>query len=116
MDRDERFDNRQYNDAVRDLKKAYKQFSDFDWKADLDEPKRAVWHLQKSRDDFNAAMTHIAKLDVGREQQGAVNDINKGIKEIESAVTADNNGDVDSAQKHYNKAATEFNKAASILD
>lgn len=116
MDRDDRFDNRQYNDAVRDLKKAYKQFSDFDWKADLDEPKRAVWHLQKSRDDFKAAMTHIAKLDVGRERQGAVNDINKGIDELASAVTAYTDDNLDSAQKHYNKAATEFNKAASILD
>lgn len=116
MDKDERFDNRQYNDVVRDLKKAYNQFSDFDWKADLDEPKRAVWHLQKSLDDFNAAMTHIAKLDVGREQQGAVDDINKGIDQLASVVSAYSDGNLDSAQKHYDHATAEFNKAASILD
>jgi len=116
MGKDERFENRQWNDAARDLKKAYNQFSDFEWKVELAEPKRAAHHLKKSLNDFNTAMTHVAKADVGREQQGAVDDINKGIKQLDDAVTSLDNGNVDSAQNHYDKAAAEFNKAAAILD
>lgn len=116
MSKDERFDNRQWNDATRDLKKAYNQFSDFEWKVELDEPKRAAHHLRKSLDDFNAAMTHVAKVDVGREQQGAVDDLNRGIKQLDGAVTALDNGNIDSAETHYDKAAAEFNKAAAILE
>ena len=116
MSREERFENRQWNDAVRDIKRAYNQLSDFDWKVDEAEPKRAARHLRKSLDDFNAAMTHAAKADVGESQKGAVNDVNHGIKELNDAVTALDNGNVDSAQSHYDKAATSFQKAAAILD
>jgi len=116
MDKEERFENRQWNEAVHDAKKAYKQFSDFDWKVDEDEPKRAAMHLKRALDDFKAAMTHIEKADVGESKKGAVDDMNHGIKELSDAVTAADNGDVDSAQNHYDKAATSFDKAAAILD
>ena len=116
MNKEERFENRQWNDAVRDVKRAYDQFSDFDWKVDEAEPKRAARHLRKALDDFNAAMTHVAKADVGESQKGDVNDVNHGIKQLDDAVTALDNGNVDSARSHYDKAATCFQKAAAILD
>ena len=116
MSREERFENRQWNDAVRDVKRAYNQFSDFDWKVEEGEPGRAARHLRKALDDFNAAMTHVAKADVGEPQKGAVNDVNHGIKELDEAVTALDNGNIGSAQSHYDKAATSFNKAEVILD
>ena len=116
MSREERYENRQWNDAVRDVKRAYNQFSDFDWKAELGEPERAARHLRKSLDDFKAAMTHVAKADVGEAQKGAVDDVNRGIKELDDAVAALDNGNIDSAQSHYDKAATDFGKAATILD
>ena len=116
MSREERFENRQWNDAVRDIKKACTQLAIFDWKVEEAEPKRAARHLRKSLDDFNAAITHAAKADVGESQKGAVDDVNHGIKELDHAVTALDNGNVDSAQSHYDKAATSFQKAAAILD
>ena len=116
MSREERYENRQWNDAVRDIKKAYTQLSDFDWKVEEAEPKRAARHLRKALDDFNAAITHAAKADVGESQKGAVNDVNHGIKELNDAVTALDNGNIDSAQRHYDKAPTSFQKAAAILD
>ena len=116
MSREQRFENRQWNDAVRDIKRAYNQFSDFDWKVEEGEPKRAAKHLRKALDDFNAAMTHVAKADVGESQAGAVDDINKGIRELDEAVTALDGGQVDSAQSHYDKAVSSFQKAANILD
>ena len=78
-------------------------------------PLRLV-HLQKSLNDFNKGMTHIAKMDVGESQKGAVDDVNHGIKELNDAVTALDNGNMDSAQAHYDRASTSFSKAASILD
>ena len=116
MSKEERYENRQWNDAVRDIKRAYNQFSDFDWKVDEGEPKRAARHLRKSLDDFNAAMTHVAKAEVGEAQKGAVDDINRGINQLGEAVTAIDNGNVDSAQRHYDKATTNFQSAAVILD
>ena len=116
MSREERFENRQWNDAVRDVKRAYNQFSDFNWKVEEGEPGRAARHLRKSLDDFNAAMTHVAKADVGEPQKGAVDDVNRAIKELDHALTALDNGNIDSAQSHYNKAAADFDKAAAILD
>jgi hypothetical protein len=116
MGKEERFEDRQWNDAVRDAKKAYKQFSDFDWKVEKDEPKRAAMHLRRVFDDLNAAMTHIAKADVGESQKGAVDDINHGIKELGDTVTDLDNGDIDSAQRHYDNAASSFDKAAAILN
>ena len=115
MTREERFEDRQWSDAVRDVKRAYSQFSDFDWKVEEGEPAGAARHLRKALNDFNAAMTHVAKVDVGQSQQGAVNDVNNGIKQLDSAVTALDNGNLDSAQRHYDKAAGSFNKAEDIL-
>ena len=115
MSKEERFENRQWNDAVRDVKKAYTQFSDFEWKVEIDEPKRAARHLSKAVDDFNAAVTHIEKAEVGPAQKGGVDDMNHGIKELSDAVTALDSGKVDSAQRHYDKAVTSFNKANTIL-
>jgi hypothetical protein len=116
MTKEERYENRQWNDAARDIKKAYKQLSDFDWKVEEAEPKRAARHLKKTVNDFNTAMSHVAKADVGEAQKGAVNDINDGIKQLDDAVSALDNGNVDSAQSHYDKASTSFDKAAAILD
>ena len=116
MSREERFENRQWNDAVRDMKRAYNQLSDFGWKLVEGEPERAARHLRKALDDFSAAMTHVAKADVGEGQKGAVDDVNHGIKELSDTVTALDDGNVDSAQRHYDKAATSFQKAAAILD
>jgi len=116
MSREERYENRQWNDAVREMKRAYNQFSDFDWKVDEGEPKRAARHLTKALNDFNSAMTHAAKADVGEANKAAVDDVNRGIKQLNEAVTALDGGYVDSAQSHYDKAAASFQKAAVILD
>lgn len=115
MGKEERFENRQWNEAERDVKRAYNQISDFDWKVELAEPERAARHLRKSIKDFNSAMTHIAKADVGESQKGAVDDFNAGVKQLDDSATAIDNGNLDAAQRHYDKANNDFDKAAGIL-
>ncbi|MGB6639517.1 MAG: hypothetical protein WBG67_01965, partial [Thermoanaerobaculia bacterium] len=56
------------------------------------------------------------KADVGESNKGAVDAMNHGIDELGDAVTALDNGNIDSAERHYDKAAASFDKAASILD
>lgn len=114
MSKEERFEKRQWNDAVRDVKRAYSQFSTFEWKVVEEEPERAARHLRKALDEYNAAMTHIVKAEVGESQAGAVDDLNKGIKALDEAVTALDNGDVALAQSRYDKAAASFDKAEGI--
>ena len=116
MSKEERLENRQWNDAVRELKRAYNQMSTFEWKVVEEEPERAARHLRKALDEYNGAMTHIEKAEVGADQAGAVDDLNKGIKALDEAVTALDDGDVDLAQSHYDKAAACFDKAKIILD
>ena len=115
VDKEERYENRQWNDAVRDAKRAYDQLSKFDWKAWDGKPESAARHLRKALDDFSAAMTHVEKADVGKAQKGAVDDVNRGIKQLDEAVTALDDGNLDSAQRHYDNAANDFDKAAAIL-
>ena len=88
MDREERFEKRQWKDAIREIKRAYDQFSDFEWKVANNEPKRAARHLRKAIDDFNAAITHIEKANVGEAGKAAVDEMNHGINELDEAVTS----------------------------
>ena len=44
-----------------------------------------------------------------------VDAMNKGSKELDEAATALDNGNVDSAQRHYNRATGSFTKADEIL-
>ena len=115
MDKDERFENRQWNDAVRDAKHAFNQFSDFEWKVDEAEPKRAAEHLRKASNDLGSAVTHLEKAAVGDSQKGAVDDMNRGIKQLGDAVTYLDNGEINSAEGDYRKAVDNFDKAAAIL-
>ena len=89
ISKEERFENRQWNDAVREAKRGYKQVSDFDWKVEEGEPTRAASHLRKALGDFNSALTHIAKAEVGVDQKGAVDDMNHGVKELNDAVSSE---------------------------
>lgn len=36
------------------------------------EPKKAIAHLEKALDDFEHTLTHLAKADMGKEHQSAI--------------------------------------------
>ena len=52
---------------------------------------------------------------MGKSYSGAVDAINKGYKELDETATALDNGDINLAQRHYDKAADSFAKADDIL-
>jgi len=115
MSKESRFENRQMDEAYVDYERALHQAKVVCDKIDEDEPNRAASHLRKALNDLSSAITHIEKADVGKSYSGAVDAINKGYKELDETATALDNGETDSAQRHYNKAAESFGKADDIL-
>ena len=115
MSKESRFENRQMDEAYVDYERALHQAKVVCDKIDEEEPNRAASHLRKALNDMSKAITHIEKADVGKSYAGAVDAMNKGYKELDETATALDNGEVDSAQRHYDKAAESFGKANDIL-
>ena len=115
MSKESRFENRQMDEAYLDYERTLHQVKVIADKIDEEEPNRAASHLRKALKDLSASITHIEKADVGRAYAGAVDAMNKGSKELDEAATALDNGDVNSAQRHYNSATGSFTKADEIL-
>ena len=115
MSKESRFENRQMDEAYVDYERALHQAKVVGNKIAEDEPNRAAAHLRKALKDLSAAITHVEKAVVGKSYAGAVDAMNKGYKELDETATALDNGETDSAQRHYNKAADSFAKAGDIL-
>ena len=115
MSKESRFENRQLDEAYVDYERALHQAKVVADKIDEEEPNRAASHLRKALNDLSAAITHIEKADVGGSYAGAVDAMNKGAMQLDEAAIALTNGEVDSARRHYDKAADAFGKADDIL-
>lgn len=115
IDRDADYTDREWNEGVKYANKGYDEMGDFDTKFFKDEPERAKLHLEKASKDFSDALTHFAKSEVGKDRQGAINDLNSGVDALDKAYKELDEGRVDSAQSHYDKANEYFAKAADIL-
>ena len=115
MSKESRFENRQMDEAYVDYERALHQAQVVCDKIDEEEPNRAASHLRKALNDLSSAITHIEKADVGSAYSGAVDAMNKGYKELDETATALDNGDINLAQRHYDKAADSFAKADDIL-
>jgi hypothetical protein len=115
MDRDADYRDHEWNEAVKYANKGYTQLNDFDNKLAEVEPDRAKRHLEKASKDFSDALTHLAKSEVGKDRQAAIDDLNSGVDALNKAYKELDEGRIDSAQSHYDKANEYFAKAADIL-
>jgi hypothetical protein len=115
INRDADFTDREWNEGVRYANKGYDQLTEFGTKLDTVEPKRAKLHLEMATRDFSDALTHFAKSEVGKDRQGAINDVKSGVEALNRADKELDEGRTDSAQDHYDKANEYFAKAADIL-
>ena len=116
MTSEERFENREWNEAAHAAKEGFNQLNDMDKKVIKDEPDRAAIHLRKAVGHFETAATHLAKADVGESQKGAVDKVNWGLKDLKDAVTDIENGDIDAAENHYDAALDKFGDADAIMN
>lgn len=113
---DEKWAEKEYDKAVKDANHGFDQLDKVDKKLSEAEPKKAITHFDKALDDFEHALTHLAKADVGKEHQGAIDDLNSGVDALNKALKNLENGNIDDAQKHYEKANEYFERAASAFD
>ena len=112
----QKYADKQMRLAIKDANHGYEALDKVDSKLDLGKQKSAANHFENAIDDFQQALTHFAKAVVGKDQQGAIDDINSGVNALQKALTALENGKTEDAQKHYNKAIGYFNQAEAILD
>ena len=115
-ERDEAFTEREWDEGVRQVDLGLEQLNTFDQKLAEAEPESAKRHLKKTAEHFSKALTHFEKAEVGRERQGAIDDINAGNEALDKAYKDFDEGKIDMAQSHYDKAIISFQNAAAILD
>jgi len=116
MDKDAKYKDYEWNEGVKYANKGYHQLDDFDTKYFKDEPERAKLHLERAAKDFDSALTHFAKSEVGSDGQKAIKDLNSAVNQLSTANNAFDAGNFDSAQSHYDKASEYFAKADAILE
>ena len=114
-DKDEAFAERQWGDGVREVNMGLEQLDTFEYRLAEAEPESARRHLKKTAEHFSKALTHFEKAEVGRERQGAINDLNAGSDALDKAYIDFEEGNVESAQVQLDKAHELFAKAAETL-
>jgi tetratricopeptide (TPR) repeat protein len=115
IEKDADYRDKEWNEAVKYANKGYEQLGDYDKKLNKMQPRRAKLHLEKATKDFSDALTHLAKSEVGKARQDAIDDLNSGVDELNKAYKELDEGRVDAAQLHYDEANKHFAEAADIL-
>jgi len=115
MNRDAEFRDKEWDEAVNYANKGYEHLDEFDKKLNEMEPRRAKRHLEKAAKDFSEALTHLEKSEVGKGRQGAIKDLNSGVDALNKAYKELDEGKVDAAQLHFDKANGHFAKAEATL-
>ena len=112
---DAAFTEREWDEAVRQVKLGLEQLDAFDVRLSEAEPESAKRHLEKMAKHFNKARTHLEKAEVGRDRQGAVDSINSGTDALNKAYQDFEEGKIDSAQSQLDRANELFAKASETL-
>ena len=115
IEKDVAYRDKEWDEAVEYAKKGYEELGDYDKKLSEMKPRRAKLHLEKANKDFSDALTHLAKSEVGRARQDAIDDLSSGVDELDKAYKELDEGRIDAAQLHYDEANKHFAEAADIL-
>jgi hypothetical protein len=100
--------------ASVDTSKGFRQFQKADsaWAdGNLDS---ASTHLNKGYNYFSTAADHLAKAEEDA-YNNAGNEIGQGNSELQMSIDDLANGNVDSAQAHYNKALAKYDDALDLM-
>lgn len=104
----------QLHKASVDMSKAFRQFQKAD-NAFLDSKNdAALRHLTKGQNLLQSSLNHLSKVE-DEAYKGASNEIDQGNNELQKSIDAYNNGNSDSAAKHYNDALEYYDKALDLL-
>ena len=103
------------NKASIDMSKAYRQFQLADNAFYDGNEDAAIRHLARGYELFQASLDRLSKAEE-EAYQGASDEIDKGNNELQKSIDEYNNGNVESAEKHYDKALAYYDKALDLLD
>lgn len=104
----------QIHRASVDTSKGFRQFQKADnaWTdGNLDSASR---HLNKGYNYFATAVDHLAKAEDDAYNK-AGKEIDQGNNELQKSIDELANGNVDSAQSHYNKALAKYDDALDLM-
>lgn len=104
----------QMHRASVDISKGFREFQKADSELYNDKVDAAVRHLNKGLNFFTSALDHAAKADDDAYNK-AGNEIDKGNKELQEAITAYADGHADSAANHYQKALGSYDAALDLI-
>lgn len=113
---DQEWADKEYKKAVKDASYGFDELDAMDKDLAKEEPKKAVEHFEAAMDFFEHAINHLAESEVGKEHKGAVNDLKSGNEALDKALNALEDGNLDEAQKHFDKANEYFDAAEAALN
>ena len=104
----------QMHRASVNLAKGFREFQKADSALSSDNVDRAVKHFNKGLDRFSTALDHIAKAEDDAYSK-AGKEIDNGNQELRKGIDAYAGGNVDSAEKHYEKALGSYDAALDLI-
>lgn len=109
------FRDDEWNDAVKSAQRGYEQLAALDEQLSEMEPRRAKRHLDKAAKNFRDALAHLEKSEVGKARQSAIGGLSSGVDKLDKAYAELDEGRVDAAQLHFDKASGPLARAEKTL-
>ncbi len=113
---EQKFEDKQMRLAAKDANHGFDELDKVGAKLDKGKQKSAINHFENAADDFDQALTHLAKAEVGKDQEGVIDDLKSGVDALNKALKNLENGKDEDAQKHFDKANDYFNRAEAALN
>jgi tetratricopeptide (TPR) repeat protein len=100
--------------ASVDTSKGFRQFQKADNALSNGNVDSAVTHLNKGYNYFATAVDHLAKAEEDAYNK-AGKEIDQGNNDLQKSIDAYSNGNLDSAQAHYDKALAKYDDALDLM-
>ena len=113
---DETFIDKHMRLASKDANHGFDELRKVNSKLDLGKQKSAKRHFENAIDDFEQAIAHIAKAELGKNKEGIVDDLTAGLEKLKKAANNLENGNLEDAQKNYASAEKHFTRAEAALE
>ncbi len=104
----------QVHRASVDTSKGFRQFQKADNELYKDNVDSAVRHLNKGLNYFQTAVDHLAKAEEDAYSK-AGKEIDQGNSDLQKSIDELGNGNVDSAQAHYDRALAKYDDALDLI-
>ncbi len=102
--------------AFKDANHGYDALDKVRSALDKGKQKSAERHFENAIDDFEQAISHLAKAELGEDREQIVDDLSAGLDKLKKAAKNLENGNLKEFQTHYASAETHFNRAEAAME